>query len=143
MAIDLDRFVEAQDSVYERALGELHAGAKRSHWIWFIFPQLRGLGHSAMAWKFGIESRAEAKVYLAHPVLGPRLIACTEAVNAVHARSAHQIFGSPDDLKFRSCLTLFAAVPGASSVFAIALTKFFEGMPDPVTIQKLREQDAV
>ncbi len=134
---DLGRFVAAQEGVYERALAELQAGDKRSHWMWFIFPQIAGLGASPMAQRYAIGSLAEAQAYAAHPVLGARLRACTAAVNAVAGRSAHAIFGSPDDLKFRSSMTLFArAVPG-EPVFADALARYFDGVPDPRTLAKL------
>ncbi|MEE7461278.1 MULTISPECIES: DUF1810 domain-containing protein [Methylobacterium] len=134
---DLGRFVAAQEGVYGRALAELQAGDKRSHWMWFIFPQIAGLGASPMAQRYAIGSLAEAQAYAAHPVLGARLRACTAAVNAVAGRSAHAIFGSPDDLKFRSSMTLFArAVPG-EPVFADALARYFDGVPDPRTLAKL------
>ncbi|MBN4093104.1 DUF1810 domain-containing protein [Methylobacterium sp. OT2] len=134
---DLGRFVAAQEGVYGRALAELQAGDKRSHWMWFIFPQIAGLGASPMAQRYAIGSLAEAQAYAAHPVLGARLRACTAAVNAVAGRSAHAIIGSPDDLKFRSSMTLFArAVPG-EPVFADALARYFDGVPDPRTLAKL------
>ncbi|MEH3061966.1 MAG: DUF1810 domain-containing protein [Methylobacterium radiotolerans] len=134
---DLGRFVAAQEGVYGRALAELQAGDKRSHWMWFIFPQIAGLGASPMAQRYAIGSLAEAQAYAAHPVLGARLRACTAAVNAVAGLSAHAIFGSPDDLKFRSSMTLFArAVPG-EPVFADALARYFDGDPDPRTLAKL------
>ncbi|MEE7440352.1 DUF1810 domain-containing protein [Methylobacterium oryzae] len=134
---DLGRFVAAQEGVYARALAELQAGDKRSHWMWFVFPQIAGLGASPMAQRYAIGSLAEAQAYAAHPVLGARLRACTAAVNAVAGRSAHAIFGSPDDLKFRSSMTLFArAVPG-EPVFADALARYFDGVPDPRTLAKL------
>lgn len=134
---DLGRFVAAQEGVYGRALAELQVGDKRSHWMWFIFPQIAGLGASPMAQRYAIGSLAEAQAYAAHPVLGARLRACTAAVNAVAGRSAHAIFGSPDDLKFRSSMTLFArAVPG-EPVFADALARYFDGVPDPRTLAKL------
>jgi uncharacterized protein (DUF1810 family) len=119
---DLQRFVDAQAGVFETALAELTAGRKRSHWMWFIFPQLRGLGASAMARRYAISDLEEARAYLAHPLLGPRLRASVEAVNQVAARSAHEIFGSPDDLKFRSSMTLFAAAQDGS-LFRTALGK--------------------
>ncbi len=135
--MSLERFVAAQESVYPRALAELKAGKKQSHWMWFIFPQIAGLGHSAMAQMYAIQSLDEAKAYLAHPVLGPRLRECCEAVLAVEGKTAHAIFGSPDDLKFRSSLTLFdLASPG--DIFRAALDKYFGGHPDPLTLQKLR-----
>ncbi len=134
---ELGRFVAAQEGVYPRALAELQAGDKRSHWMWFVFPQIAGLGASPMAQRYAIGSLAEAEAYAAHPVLGARLRACTAAVNAVTGRSAHAIFGSPDDLKFRSSMTLFArAVPG-EPVFAEALARYFDGVPDPRTLAKL------
>lgn len=134
---DLERFVEAQAGVYEQVCRELEEGRKRSHWMWFIFPQLKGLGHSAMAERYGISSRAEAEAYLAHAVLGARLRYCTELVAAVEGRSVEQIFGSPDDLKFRSSMTLFASVDAEGSVFARALGKYFGGRPDRLTIERL------
>ncbi len=120
---DLERFVTAQAPVFTAAVDELKAGRKRSHWMWFIFPQMRGLGHSSMAQFYGISSLDEARAYLAHSVLGPRLIRCTEAVLAVEGRSLHAIFGSPDDLKFCSSMILFALAAGEDqSVFRQALT---------------------
>jgi uncharacterized protein (DUF1810 family) len=134
---DLGRFVAAQEGVYGRALAELQAGDKRSHWMWFIFPQIAGLGASPMAQRYAIGSLAEAQAYAAHPVLGARLRACTAAVNAVAGRSAHAIFGSPDDLKFRSSMTLFARAVPEEPVFADALARYFDGVPDPRTLAKL------
>jgi len=134
---DLQRFVDAQEPRIADAMAELRAGRKRTHWMWFVFPQLRGLGHSQMAWHFGIASRDEAAAFLAHPVLGPRLRDCVEAVLAVRGRTAHEIFGSPDDLKLRSCLTLFAEVAGGDSVFDRALRQYFAGQPDPATLDLL------
>lgn len=119
---DLQRFVSAQAPVFDAALGELRAGRKRSHWMWFIFPQLRGLGRSATAEFYGLDSLEEARAYLAHSLLGPRLVLCTEAVLAVDGRSLHAIFGSPDDLKFCSSMTLFALAGGpGESVFGRAV----------------------
>lgn len=112
MSYDLDRFVTAQATTYTTALAELHAGRKRTHWMWFIFPQMRGLGVSEMSHRYGITSLDEARAYLAHPVLGPRLRACTEAVLGHPDRSLHEMFGSPDDLKFCSSMTLFAEADG-------------------------------
>jgi uncharacterized protein (DUF1810 family) len=109
---DLARFTSAQESVYDRALAEVRNGQKRSHWMWFIFPQIDGLGFSSTAKHYAIKSAEEARQYLMHPVLGPRLRECTEAVLAVNGRTASQIFGSPDDLKLRSCMTLFDSVAG-------------------------------
>jgi uncharacterized protein (DUF1810 family) len=123
----LSRFLDAQESSYPQALAELQQGRKRSHWMWYIFPQLAGLGRSVTAQYYGIKSLAEARAYLAHPVLGPRLVACCEAVLAIPDRSAHDIFGSPDDLKLRSCATLFAGVTPAGSVFERLLDKHYPG----------------
>lgn len=134
---DLQRFVEAQAGVYDTALAELKRGRKTSHWMWFVFPQIAGLGHSQTAQFYALASLDEARAYLAHPVLGPRLIACVEAVNAVEGRTAHQIFGSPDDLKFRSCLTLFAAVTPPRDVFTRALDRYFDGQPDAKTLERV------
>ncbi len=133
---DLRRFLDAQQGVYATALAELRAGAKRSHWIWFVFPQLRGLGHSATAQRFGISSLAEAQAYLAHPVLGGRLRECAAALLAVEGRSVHQILGFPDDLKVRSSMTLFARAD-ADQVFLDILDKFYEGKQDPETLALL------
>lgn len=116
---------------------ELRAGRKRTHWMWFVFPQLRGLGRSEMARRYGLASLAEARAYLSHPVLGPRLRASVELLLATGGRSAHDIFGSPDDLKLRSCLTLFGEVDGKDGVFLQALNKFFDGEPDPATLKLL------
>ena len=130
---DLERFVLAQECVYPQALAEIRAGRKRSHWMWYIFPQFDGLGYSAMAQKYAINSLAEAQAYVNHPVLGPRLIECAEAALHVEGQSAYEIFGSPDDLKLRSCATLFAQVSPAGSVFERLLTRFFDGEPDDAT----------
>src|SRR5581483_1128089 len=127
---DLDRFVRAQEGTYERALAEVRAGRKRTHWMWFVFPQLDGLGSSPTARHYAIKSLAEARAYLAHPVLGPRLVECAEAVVGVEGRSAHDIFGSPDDLKLRSCATLFACVAPPGSVFDRLLAKYYSGERD-------------
>jgi uncharacterized protein (DUF1810 family) len=137
MSDDLSRFVQAQQPVMDDVRAELAAGRKRTHWMWFVFPQLRGLGHSAMARHYGIASREEAAAYLAHPVLGARLRECVELVLAVQGRTAHEIFGSPDDLKLRSCLTLFREIDAPDGVFGRALARFFEGQPDPMTLQLL------
>ena len=138
---DLARFVEAQVRCYTRVLAELAAGEKTSHWMWFIFPQLRGLGVSATARRFGLSGLEEARAYLAHPVLGLRLRECTRALLAIEGRTAHQIFGSPDDLKLRSCLTLFAAAAAPSAaedrVFGAALARYYGGEPDPRTLELL------
>ncbi len=137
--LDLDRFVTAQKGIYERALAELRDGRKTSHWMWFIFPQMRGLGQSQMAWTYGISGIEEARDYLAHPLLGPRLIECVAAVNALEGKSASEIFGYPDDIKFRSSMTLFAETAGAGSVFAAAVEKYFAGKPDRRTLDLLSE----
>jgi uncharacterized protein (DUF1810 family) len=137
---DLQRFVEAQAPVYETALGELRAGRKRTHWMWFVFPQLQGLGASAMAQRYALSGVAEAQAYLAHPVLGPRYRACVTAVNLTEGRSAHDIFGSPDDMKFRSSLTLFLAAEPGQPAFQRALNTYFNGEPDPRTLEILARQ---
>ncbi len=134
---DLERFVAAQEGVYERALGELRSGRKRSHWMWFIFPQIAGLGSSAMAQRYAIADLEEARAYLAHPVLGPRLIECAEAVLAVQGKTAYEIFGSPDDLKLRSCATLFSQVSPPGSVFHRLIHQYFNDEPDPLTLDRL------
>jgi uncharacterized protein (DUF1810 family) len=135
---DLARFVEAQDGVYDRAVGELRAGRKRTHWIWFILPQLEGLGRSPTAKRYGIASREEARAYLEHPILGPRLLgAVAAAMQAQGAPDAHALFGSPDDLKFRSCLTLFAEVAEDPAPFEAALDRFYGGERDPDTLRLL------
>jgi len=135
---DLGRFVEAQDRVYGNVRQELAAGRKATHWMWFVFPQLRGLGRSATAQHYGIGSREEAQAYLRHPVLGARLRDCVGLVLAVHGSSAHAIFGSPDDLKFRSSMTLFADAAPEEPLFRRALEKYFGGAPDPATLEILR-----
>jgi uncharacterized protein (DUF1810 family) len=135
---DLDRFIEAQAPVYGRVRTELAAGAKRSHWMWYIFPQLRGLGRSGTARLYGIESRAEALAYWQHPVLGPRLKACAELMLATdRGKTALDILGTPDDLKLRSCVTLFAQVAPEESVFERVLARFYGGEPDPATLHLL------
>ena len=134
---DLQRFVTAQDPVYTGVCDELRRGRKESHWMWFVFPQLRGLGFSAMAQKYGIASRAEAEAYWRHPVLGPRLAECTRIVNQVEGRSIEQIFGYPDHLKFRSSMTLFAHVAAENDVFGQAVEKYFSGKYDPATLERL------
>ncbi len=135
---NLQRFVDAQDAVFEQARSELCEGRKRSHWMWFIFPQIEGLGHSALASRFAISGREEAESYLNHPLLGPRLRDCTRVVNLVEGRSVEQIFGYPDDLKFRSSMTLFAHATGDSQVFRDAIEKYFAGQFDPLTLERLR-----
>ncbi len=133
---DLERFVEAQAPVYFDVLRELRDGRKRTHWMWFIFPQLSGLGHSPMAQYYGIASLDEARAYLDHPLLGPRLTECVEAVLTHPEGSANAIFGTPDDAKFRSCLTLFLAAGAAEHPFGAALRHFY-GSPDPRTLSLL------
>lgn len=134
---DLDRFVQAQQGDYDRALSEVRSGRKRSHWMWYIFPQFDGLGFSPTSKRYAIKSIAEAKAYLNHPLLGPRLIECVEAVLGVEGRSAHEIFGSPDDMKLKSCATLFAYVSPEGSVFDQLLDKFFQGDRDSKTLRLL------
>jgi uncharacterized protein (DUF1810 family) len=134
---NLSRFVQAQEQDYDRALSEIRRGRKQSHWMWYIFPQFDGLGFSATSRRYSIKSRAEAEAYLGHPVLGPRLIECAEAALGVEGRSAFEILGSPDDMKLRSCATLFACVSPAGSVFERVLDKFFHGEPDGKTLSLL------
>jgi uncharacterized protein (DUF1810 family) len=136
---ELERFVQAQDSTYDRALAELRAGQKRSHWMWFVFPQIAGLGSSPTAQRYAIRDLTEARDYLAHPVLGPRLTECAEALLAVEGRSAGQILGYPDDLKLRSSMTLFAeaAGEGPAGVFQRVLDRYYDGEPDPATLQRI------
>jgi uncharacterized protein (DUF1810 family) len=134
---DLQRFVDAQQGSYATALAELRAGRKRSHWMWFVFPQIEGLGRSEMARRYAIRSADEAAAYLAHPVLGPRLRECASAVAMHGERSANAIFGDPDDLKFHSSMTLFAEVAPHESVFQDCLDRFFDGVPDAATIERL------
>jgi uncharacterized protein (DUF1810 family) len=134
---DLDRFVRAQQVNYHQALCELRGGRKRSHWMWYVFPQLAGLGFSATSRYFAITGLAEAEAYLAHPVLGPRLLECVEAVLGVEGRSAHDLFGSPDDAKLRSCATLFARVSPPGSPFQRVLDRYFQGGQDPKTLALL------
>jgi uncharacterized protein (DUF1810 family) len=133
----LQRFVDAQNPVYGKVCAELRDGRKRSHWMWFIFPQIMGLGSSPLARKFAISSLAEAAAYLQHPILGPRLIECTRLVNLIEGRPIQQIFGYPDDLKFRSSMTLFAHAAGENQLFVDALQKYFKGEFDPTTLARL------
>jgi uncharacterized protein (DUF1810 family) len=132
---DLARFVDAQRDSYEQALAELRRGRKRSHWMWWIFPQFEGLGVSATSQHYAIRSVAEAEAYLAHPVLGPRLVESAESVLAIEGRSALDIFGSPDDMKLRSCATLFAQVATSGSVFHRVLDQYFDGDADVLTLR--------
>jgi uncharacterized protein (DUF1810 family) len=135
-------FVAAQDVVYDQVLSELKAGRKRTHWIWFIFPQMIGLGFSAMSQRFGIASKSEAKEYLKHDVLGPRLRECTQLLLDLPSRNIDDILGYPDDLKFRSSMTLFAVVAPQETIFDDALKKFFAGERDAATIKLLRDSSA-
>jgi uncharacterized protein (DUF1810 family) len=134
---DLRRFVDAQEPVFEQVCAELRAGQKQSHWMWFIFPQIQGLGRSSMAERFAISSLAEAKAYGHHEILGPRLRECTRLVNLVERHSASEIFGYPDDLKFHSSMSLFAAAVPDEPVFQRALRKYFGGKVDPATMDRL------
>jgi uncharacterized protein (DUF1810 family) len=134
---NLDRFVTAQAALYDAVVAELRVGRKRSHWMWFVFPQLAGLGRSATARHYAIGSLDEAAAYLAHPLLGARLRQCCALVAAVDGRSAHQIFGDPDDLKFHSSLTLFARAAPAEPLFRQCLDKYFDGAPDAGTLDLL------
>jgi uncharacterized protein (DUF1810 family) len=134
---DLSRFVQAQKPDYDDALHEIRRGRKTSHWMWYVFPQVDGLGFSATSRFYSIKGLAEAEAYLAHPILGPRLHECADAVLAVEGRSATEIFGSPDDLKLRSCATLFACVSPPGSAFHRVLDKYFQGKADPKTLALL------
>ena len=142
MSADLERFSSAQDAVYPEVLDELRRGAKRSHWMWFIFPQLAGLGRTATSRLYGIRDLQEASDYLEHPVLGPRLIECTNILLALDGYSAEAIFGFPDVLKLRSCLTLFAQASPGTSIFTRALDKYYGGEPDELTLQLLNAGSA-
>lgn len=138
---DLERFVKAQENVYKEALSEIRSGRKSSHWMWYIFPQFDGLGLSATSRRYGIKSLAEAKAYLNHPILGARLIECVDAALGVEGRSASEIFGSPDDKKFKSCATLFASVSPVESPFHRVLEKFFYGERDRQTLRLMEATD--
>ena len=141
---NLSRFVEAQEYDYDQALSEIRSGRKESHWMWYIFPQIDGLGFSPMSRQYSIKSLAEAEAYLSHPVLGPRLVECCEATLRVKGRSAFDIFGSPDDMKLRSCATLFALVSSGGSVFHRLLDQYFQGGRDVKTLRLLSiEPEAV
>ncbi|MDH4154178.1 MAG: DUF1810 domain-containing protein [Nitrospira sp.] len=135
----LHRFLDAQERAYDSVLAELRARRKSSHWIWFIFPQITGLGHSAMAQQFAIGSLDEARAYLQHPVLGPRLQECTQLVLNASGRSAEEIFPYPDNLKFRSCMTLFMAATTNNALFKATLLKYFDGKPDQKTLDILAQ----
>jgi uncharacterized protein (DUF1810 family) len=136
----LDRFVQAQKTDYEQALSEITSGRKRTHWMWYIFPQLEGLGNSWNAIHYSISGIGEAEAYLAHPVLGPRLVKCAEAALHHKGQTASAIFGYPDDLKFRSSATLFASVSPPGSIFHQILDAFFQGQPDETTLRRLQSQ---
>ncbi len=138
---NLHRFIGAQQGIYDLVLAEIRSGRKESHWMWYIFPQYDGLGTSAMAQRYAIKSLAEAEAYLGHPLLGPRLVECAEAVLAISGRSASEVFGYPDDMKLRSCATLFAVVSPAGSVFHRLLDKYFAGERDERTMQLLALED--
>ena len=133
----LEHFVDAQNPFYDRVCAELQQGFKRSHWMWFIFPQIEGLGHSSLAIKFAISSLYEAKAYIRHPILGPRLIHCTKLVCDTEGRTINEILGYPDDLKFRSCMTLFSHATPDNQVFEDALQKYFEGQYDPLSVERM------
>ena len=135
----LERFTRAQDGTYEQALAEITGGRKRSHWMWFVFPQFAGLGMSPTSQHFAIRSLSEARAYLAHPTLGPRLQQCANALLSLEGRTAHEIFGSPDDLKLRSSATLFAAVSSSGSVFHQLLDRHFDGEPDERTLELMEK----
>jgi uncharacterized protein (DUF1810 family) len=139
-AHDLERFVQAQDAVIDQVRSELRQGRKRTHWMWFVFPQIEGLGSSPTARFYAISSLAEAEAYLAHPVLGPRLLECTRLVTQVAGQSIEEIMGYPDDLKLRSSLTLFAHATADNEVFLAALRKYFGGEFDPRTLERLNEE---
>ncbi len=135
---NFQRFVDAQEPVFDQVCSELRNGSKRSHWMWFIFPQIDGLGHSAISVKYSISSLEEARAYLNHPTLGPRLRECTRLVNQIEGRSIEDIFGYPDDMKFHSSITLFANAASDSQVFRDALQKYFNGELDQLTLDRLR-----
>lgn len=138
-AFDLDRFITAQENVYSRALSEIKNGRKESHWMWFIFPQIDGLGFSSMTVKYAIKSREEAVAYLHHKVLGSRLREITSALLEVQGKSAREIMGSPDDMKLKSCMTLFALVSDENNIFQAVLDQYFGGKADERTIDLLKE----
>ena len=134
---DLKRFLDAQESTYSDALAELQAGMKRTHWMWFIFPQVAGLGNSPMAVRYAINSRKEAQDYLGHPLLGSRLRECAEALLSVQGKTANEIMGFPDDLKLKSSMTLFAALSNADPMFRQVLERYYQGEQDEKTLQIL------
>lgn len=133
----LQRFIDAQAADYSRALAEIEQGKKRSHWMWYIFPQLQGLGYSTTSQYYALQDEQEAVAYVQHPLLGPRLLRLCEALLALPGQNATHIMGSPDDVKLRSSMTLFAALPSAQPVFQLVLDKFFKGIPDPQTLRLL------
>ncbi|RTZ44729.1 DUF1810 domain-containing protein [Candidimonas sp. SYP-B2681] len=137
---DLERFIHAQAPVYQQICAELQQGQKRSHWMWFVFPQIAGLGHSAMAQKYALRSLEEAVAYLQHPILGARLVECTELVQAVNGRSIEQIFGLPDNLKFHSSMTLFSKASPNTQIFSSVIQKYFHGQIDAATLKILVNQ---
>lgn len=137
---DLDRFLQAQADTYADALGEIRAGRKQTHWMWFIFPQLEGLGLSSISRHYAIKTREEAHAYVAHPILGPRLTECAEALLGVEGRTVGEIFGAPDDMKLRSSMTLFASVLSPGNVFDQVLQRYFGGEPDGITLKLLAEE---
>lgn len=137
---ELIRFLEAQNQMYLTALSEVKKGSKRSHWMWFIFPQVKGLGTSETARYFGLNGISEATEYLKHPVLGKHLIEISQALLTLEGKTANQIFGAPDDLKLRSCMTLFATVENSNPVFSQVLDKYFRGQPDALTLSILRKE---
>jgi uncharacterized protein (DUF1810 family) len=136
---NLQRFVDAQQEVYEQALSQIKGGRKQSHWMWFVFPQIDGLGYSEISKRYGIKSMAEAEAYLQHPLLGVRLLQISEALLQLGSSDAHQIFGSPDDLKLKSSMTLFSSLPNAPVIFRKVLDKFFAGAKDPKTLRLLEQ----
>ncbi|HZH66636.1 MAG TPA: DUF1810 domain-containing protein [Flavisolibacter sp.] len=136
---NLQRFVDAQQGVYEQALSQIKGGRKQSHWMWFVFPQIDGLGYSEISKRYGIKSMAEAEAYLQHPLLGVRLLQISEALLQLGSSDAYQIFGSPDDLKLKSSMTLFSSLPNAPVIFRKVLDKFFAGAKDPKTLRLLEQ----
>jgi uncharacterized protein (DUF1810 family) len=134
---DLQRFVDAQNPIFNQVLAELRAGRKRSHWMWFVFPQIRGLGTSPMAKRFAISAIAEAQAYLGHPILGSRLRECTRLVTEIKGRTIAEIFGYPDDLKFRSSMSLFAKATPDNRLFTRAIAKYFPEGDDPLTLERM------
>ena len=136
---NLQRFVDAQQGVYEQDLSQIKGGRKQSHWMWFVFPQIDGLGYSEISKRYGIKSMAEAEAYLQHPLLGVRLLQISEALLQLGSSDAYQIFGSPDDLKLKSSMTLFSSLPNAPAIFRKVLDKFFAGAKDPKTLRLLEQ----